>query len=80
MNLNQQIWLKSLDPDQMYGTLQRVLMEENLSVVPFEAVCKHLITAMMQERETMMDENTRMRQALQKAGLYTNEIALGREG
>ena len=79
MNLNQQLWLKSLDPDQMYGTVQRVLMEENLSVVPFEAVCKHLITAMMQERETMMDENTRLRKALEKAGLY-NGALLGLEG
>ena len=79
MNLNQQLWLKSLDTDQMYGTLQRVLMEENLSVIPFEAVCKHLITAMMQERETMMDENTRMRKALEKAGLY-NGALLGLEG
>ena len=79
MNLNQQLWLKSLDPDQMYGTLQRILMEENLSVIPFEAVCKHLITAMMQERETMMDENERMRKALEKAGLY-NGALLGLEG
>lgn len=79
MNLNQQLWLKSLDPDQMYGTIPRVLMEEKLSVVPFEAVCKHLITAMMQERETMMDENTRMRKALEKAGLY-NGALLGLEG
>lgn len=79
MNLNQQLWLKSLDPDQMYGTLQRVLMEENLSVVPFEAVCKHLITAMIKERKTMMGENTRMRKALEKAGLYSG-ILLGLEG
>ena len=79
MNLNQQIWLKSLDPDQMYGTLQRGLMEENLSVIPFEAVCKHLITAMMQERETMLKENNIMRKELIKHNLYTSEL-LGLEG
>lgn len=80
MNLNQQLWLKSLDPDQMYGTIQRVLMEENLSVVPFEQVAKYLLKCMMDERKTLMQENERMRKALQKAGLYTNEIALGLEG
>ena len=79
MNLNQQIWLKSLDPDQMYGTLQRVLMEENLSVVPFEAVCKHLITAMMDERQTFLKEVNVMRRELVKHGLYTSEL-MGLEG
>ncbi|UZS00897.1 hypothetical protein [Pseudomonas phage vB_PsaM_M1] len=74
MNLNQQLWLKSLDPDQMYGTIQRVLMEENLSVIPFEAVAKHLITVMMQERETMLKENNIMRKELVKHGLYTSEL------
>jgi len=79
MNLNQQVWLKSLDPDQMYGTLQRVLMEENLSVVPFEAVCKHLITAMMDERQTFLKEVNVMRRELVKHGLYTSEL-MGLEG
>lgn len=79
MNLNQQLWLKSLDPDQMYGTIQRILMEENLSVVPFEQVCKHLVGAMMQERETMLKENTIMRKELVKHNLYTSEL-LGLEG
>lgn len=74
MNLNQQLWLKSLDPDQTYGTIQRVLMEGNLSVIPFEAVAKHLITAMMQERETMLKENNIMRKELVKHGLYTSEL------
>lgn len=79
MNLNQQLWLKSLDPDQMYGTLQRVLMEENLSVIPFEAVCKHLLIAMMDERQTFLKEVNVMRRELVKHGLYTSEL-MGLEG
>jgi hypothetical protein len=74
MNLNQQLWLKSLDPDQMYGTLQRVLMEENLSVVPFEQIAKYLIGAMLQERETSLKEANVMRRELVKHGLYTSEL------
>lgn len=79
MNINQITWLKSLDPSQEYGTLQRVLMEENLSIVPFEQVAKYIITAMMDERSTMLKENTLMRKELQKHGLYTSEL-LGLEG
>jgi hypothetical protein len=74
MNLNQQLWMKSLDPDQMYGTLQRILMEENLSAVPFEQVAKHLISAMMQERETFLKENGIMRKELMKHNLHTSEL------
>lgn len=74
MNLNQQVWLKSLDPDQMYGTLQRVLMEENLSVVPFEQIAKYLIGAMIQEREAFLKEANVMRRELVKHGLYTSEL------
>ena len=74
MTPNQIQFLKQLDPDQMYGSLQRVLMEDNLSMIPFEAVCKHLITAMMQERETSLKEASVMRKELVKHGLYTSEL------
>lgn len=80
MNLNQIEFLKALDRNQEYGTLQRILLEDNLSGVPFEQVAKHLLIAMMDERRTLMQENERMRKALQAEGLYTNEIALGKEG
>lgn len=74
MNLNQQLWLKSLDPDQTYGTVQRILMEENLSIVPFENVAKYIINTMMDERKLLVKENTLMQKELQKHGLYTSEL------
>lgn len=80
MNVNQIHFLQSLDHEGCYGTLQTVLLSRELSTTPFENVAKYLLTCMMDERKTMMDENTRMRKALEKAGLYTNEIALGLEG
>lgn len=73
-------FLKSLDPNGCYGTLASVLLSSDLSKTPFENVVKYLLTCMMDERKTLMQENERMRKALQKAGLYTNEIALGLEG
>lgn len=84
MNLNQIEFLKALDPDQEYGTIQRVLMEENLSIIPFESVAKYLISTMMDERKLLVKENTLMQNTLmqkelQKHGLYTSEL-LGLEG
>ena len=79
MNLNQIEFLKSLDPNQEYGTIQRVLMEENLSIIPFENVAKYLISTMMDERNLLVKENTLMQKELQKHGLYTSEL-LGLEG
>lgn len=74
MNLNQQLWLKSLDPNQMHGTIQRVLMEGNLSVVPFENVAKYLLTMMIEERNVLVKENTLMRKELEKNGLYNSQL------
>lgn len=54
MNLNQIEFLKALDRNQEYGTLQRILQEANLSDVPFEQVCKHILVAMMDERQTFL--------------------------
>lgn len=80
MTPNQVQFLKQLDPDQMYGSLQRVLMEDNLSMIPFENTAKYLLNCMMDERKELLQVNERMRKALVKANLYTSEVALGREG
>lgn len=74
MNLNQIEFLKALDRNQEYGTLQRILFEGDLSTIPFEQVSKHLLFAMMQERDTLLREAKVMRKVLQANGLYTNEL------
>lgn len=74
MNLNQIEFLKALDRNQEYGTLQRILLEDNLSGVPFEQVCKHMLIAMMDERQTFLKEANVMRKELVKHGLYTSEL------
>lgn len=79
MNVGQIDFLKSLDVDQCYGTLQRVLMEDNLSVIPFESVAKHLLKMAMEERNALVKENEIMRKELVKHNLYTSEL-LGLEG
>ena len=80
MTPNQVQFLKQLDPDQRYGSLQRVLLTDNLSMIPFENTAKYLLNCMMDERKELLQVNERMRKALVKANLYTSEVALGREG
>lgn len=74
MNINQVQFLKDLDPDQVYGTIQRVLMGGNLSVVPFENVAKYLLTTMIEERNVLVKENTLMRKEFEKNGLYNSQL------
>ena len=80
MNLNQIQFLRDLDKEGTFGTVQNVLLNPDLSKIPFESACKYLLTCMKDERMTLLAENERMRKALQKANLYTNEVALGKEG
>jgi hypothetical protein len=74
MNTQQIDFLKSLDADQCYGTLQRILMEDNLSVIPFEQVARHLLFVGMDERKLLLKENEIMRKELVKHRLYTSEL------
>lgn len=78
MNQNQIGFLKSLDPDGCYGTVQRVLLDPDLSIVPFENAAKHLLTMINEDRKAIMQENERMRKILVKNGLYNNEV-IGKE-
>lgn len=74
MTPNHILFLKSLDPDGVYGTIQNVLLSQDLSKAPFEGAARYLLTCMMDERKVLMQENKRMRDALVKAGLYTSEL------
>jgi 2-hydroxychromene-2-carboxylate isomerase len=80
MNLAQIEFLRSLDPNKQYGTIQRLLQEGNLQTTPFENVAKVLLHAMMQERDTLLREARVMRKVLQANGLYTNELLETMEG
>jgi hypothetical protein len=69
-------YLKSLDPKSEYGTLQRVLLEDNLNVVPFESVLRYLVENLMVEKETLFKENQKYVRILKQNGLYTSELIL----
>lgn len=78
MNIEQITFIKNLDPDGCYGTLQSVLFDGNLSRIPFENVAKHLLTAMNGDRKYLIEENQRMMKILMRHNLYTNAV-IGKE-
>lgn len=60
MNVDQINFIRSLDPQGCYGTVQAVLLSGNLQEKPFESVAKYLLKTMIQEREQMLKENKKM--------------------
>lgn len=74
MKLEHIEFLKSLDPTGDYGTVQGVLLGNNLNEVPFENVAKYLLSAIVAERSSLLKENTIMRRKLTENGLYDNSI------
>lgn len=69
MNIDQINFIRSLDPQGCYGTVQGVLLSGNLQEKPFESVAKYLLKTMIQEREQMLKENKKMFSLLKEAGL-----------
>lgn len=70
-------FLKSLDVNGEYGTLQSVLMQDNLNQVAFDNACKYLLKMMMSERQMFLKENIKYARVLKENGLYTSELILG---
>lgn len=70
-------YLKALDPEAQYGTLQRVMQEGDLSSVPFEKLLTYLVEQLMIEKATLVKENTKYIKVLKDNGLYTSELILG---
>lgn len=60
MNVDHINFIRSLDPQGCYGTVQGVLLSGNLQEKPFESVAKYLLKTMMQEREQLLKENKKM--------------------
>ncbi len=78
MNQSQIDFIKSLDTEKQHGTIQGVLMGDNLSVAPFENIAKYLLKMLVDERHALMEENVKMRKVLVDNGLYGNFI-IGKE-
>lgn len=57
-------FLKSLDKEQMDGTIQSVLLSEGLTTKSFESVCKHLLLNLKAEKDHLIQDNIRLSKEL----------------
>lgn len=71
-------WIKKLDPDEMNGTIQSVLLSSNLSTAGFESVLKFLLIRTLEEKQSYVEEIKKRNMYLKSIGHY-NSQALGLE-
>lgn len=71
-------FLKSLDPEEVNGTVQSVLLNPNLHAIGFEQALKFLIMRTLEEKEALIKTNTAMCNYLSSIG-HLNNKALGLE-
>lgn len=69
--------LKKLDPNQLNGTIQNVLMRGDLHTVSFADACYWILSRELEFKDTLQKENDKMRKILEKNGLYTSENMFG---
>lgn len=65
--------LKVLDPDGNSGTIQSVLLRDDLNNVQFSEACYWLLKQTLQEKQSLQMENSKLANILKKNGLYTSE-------
>lgn len=71
-------WIKKLDPEEMNGTIQSVLLSNDLSTVGFESVLKFLLIRTLEEKRGYIEEIKKRDMYLKSIGHY-NSQALGLE-
>lgn len=66
--------IQSLDPEGLSGTIQYVLLRDDLNVVQFSDAIWWLLNRTLEEKQAVMKENEKMRKILEANGLYTSEL------
>lgn len=65
MNREQIEFIKSLDKEQMDGTIQSVLLSEGLTIKSFDAVCRHLLVNLKAEKDYLIRDNIKLSKELE---------------
>lgn len=64
MNRGNIAFLRSLDPLGLDGTIQSVLVDEDITTKSFEAVAMHLLKQLKKEKEHLVLDNIRLSKEL----------------
>lgn len=71
--------LKLLDPKGKSGTIQSVVLRNDLHSQSYENTLYWLLKVTLMEKEALEKENKKYIKALKANGLYTNELILQEE-
>lgn len=69
--------IQMLDPKNVNGTLQSVLLRSDLNEQSFDGTLYFLLKVVLMEKEGLMQENKRYFKALKEHNLMTNELLTG---
>lgn len=79
MNDHQISRIKSLDPESVDGSIQQVLLRDDLNQIPFSDACYHIAKCLKHDKTALEFENKKLASILKKHGLYTSEELFGDE-
>lgn len=77
MNKDEINLIKKLDPEGINGTIQSLLLRDDLNTVVFKEALVYLLRNTLNERQAYMDENKKLTEILKKHNLYTTENLFG---
>lgn len=73
MNDHQISRIKSLGPDSVDGSIQQVLLRDDLNQVQFSEACFHIARCLKNDKTALAEENKKLVSILQRHNLYTSE-------
>lgn len=77
MNQHQIDKIKALDKDGCDGSVQQVLLREDLAQIPFADACFHIARCLKNDKTALAEENKKLVTILKKHNLYTSEELFG---
>lgn len=76
MNSEQISFLKDLDKSCMNGTIQSVLMRKDIDSLGFEKALAFLLKQTLNEKNALLQQNTKLRKVLIDNNLYKPELVI----
>lgn len=74
MKENEKSKLQQLDPDGSHGTIQRILLDPQINVIPYHEALYWLVKEVLKEREYYQKNNQKLEIIMKANGLYTSEV------
>lgn len=69
--------IQMLDPKNVNGTIQSVLLRDDLNEQSFDGTLYFLLKVVLMEKQGLEQENKRFFKVLKQNGLMTNELLIG---